>query len=425
MKSKSLIRNAFVVYLTVVVSAGIFVYFFDQRYHQLLEHMLGFSEALSNTIRATTLVTIAFIAQRVVAKLYYGDQLFGMDKELAESRNRNNTFIVAADQVVQELRHVGTYNDVLRGQLASIVQETEKAAFDIASRLQTIDGVVTNLNSFVHTTTNESNELLADSEIRIERNRELVTTIDVYIKNRINATELDRQRVEEVVKEIRSLDSLVQLVRSISSQTNLLALNAAIEAARAGEVGRGFAVVADEVRKLSTATDQAVNQINQGIQAVNQSMQSHFQDKLSNDQVQQEKDALQSLATQLDELGKSYREVTDHEAQVIVQINSSSQQLTDMFMNALASVQFQDATRQQIEQIVDALGRLDNHANMLAERLHQAEDPHFEFQPLTEYLDQMYGQYVMSSQRDTHQLALNSASARSSGETAPPKIELF
>jgi methyl-accepting chemotaxis protein len=91
-------------------------------------------------------------------------------------------------------------------------------------------------------------------------------------------------------------------------------------------------------------------------------------------------------------------------------------------MSALASVQFQDVTRQQIEQVIDALNRLDSHSTLLASRLEQLENPDFELQPLSAHLDQIYSNYVMDSQRDTH----NSATKRSStASKAGPKIELF
>ena len=103
-------------------------------------------------------------------------------------------------------------------------------------------------------------------------------------------------------------------------------------------------------------------------------------------------------------------------------ITDSSQQLASMFMSALASVQFQDVTRQQIEQVIDALNRLDNHSTLLADRLNQFENPDFTMQPLSAHLDQIYSNYVMDSQRDTHHNATNSGAA---AIKAGPKIELF
>jgi methyl-accepting chemotaxis protein len=115
--------------------------------------------------------------------------------------------------------------------------------------------------------------------------------------------------------------------------------------------------------------------------------------------------------------------VTQHETTVIATISESSQQLASMFMDALASVQFQDVTRQQIEQVIAALNRLDGHAAELAERLNRFDDPAFTLKPLSQHIDQLYQGYVMSSQRESHQTALHQTPVAASD--AGPKIELF
>ncbi len=108
--------------------------------------------------------------------------------------------------------------------------------------------------------------------------------------------------------------------------------------------------------------------------------QAHF--KLSKDNSISERGALENFAAQLDDLGKSYREVTEHEALAMKTITDSSQQLAEMFMSALASVQFQDVTRQQIGQAIDALYRLDEHSALLAARLEKLEDTQLGVPPL-------------------------------------------
>jgi len=420
-----LLRRQILVFLVVGIGAALTVYFFNAWWVEDFLPSMGLKRNVGGALGSFLMITVAFLGQRLVSTAIYRDWLFGMQNQQENTARLNSAYLATTQQVTEELHQVGNYNNVVRGQLDTVVKETEQAAFDIASRLQSIDGVVTHLGSFVNTSSHESNEMLAQSARRIERNRELIGTLDRYIKERIVSSETDRQNVEQVVKEAQSLGSLVQLIRSISQQTNLLALNAAIEAARAGDVGRGFAVVADEVRKLSGATDQAVTRIDQGIRAVALSIESHFKDKMSIAHIEAERTELQTFAAQLDDLGKSYQEVTDHEAQVMVQIGNSSQQLAEMFMNALASVQFQDVTRQQIEQVIDALNRLDSHASLLAERLNQFENPNFELQPLSQHLAQMYGNYVMSSQRDSHHAAMGNAPVKADSDTGGSKIELF
>lgn len=421
-----ILRRTLLVAISVGLLAAGAVFVLHESFHDRLLPGLGLSHALGDALGTLFIVMVAFVCQRVVSVTIYHDWLFGEGRLQTEAAGRAEICVNAAKQVAGELRAVEGFNDVVRGQLNGVVAETEKAAFDIASRLQGIDEIISRLGAFVESTASESSQLLSASENRIEHNRELIGTLETYIRQRVVTAEEDRERITQVVKEARSLGALVELIKHISGQTNLLALNAAIEAARAGEAGRGFAVVADEVRKLSGETNKAVSQISMGIQIVANSIESQFADKLSHDKAVAEREALEGFATQLDDLGRSYKEVTEHEAAVMTTISDSSQQLAEMFMSALASVQFQDVTRQQIEQVIDALNRLDAHSTLLAARLDQPEDTGFALQPLSAHLDQMYGNYVMDSQRDVH----NSAHHRTAGSSATtvkagPKIELF
>ena len=422
MDAQLITRRALQATAAVGFAAALLVFLAHDWYRATLLPGMGISPALGASLGTLFIVLAAVFALRQTATAFYGDWLFGMEKLRTQAVDRSATLTGAADQVAVELRGVEGFNNVVRGQLNGVVSETEKAAFDIASRLQNIDEIITRLAAYVESTTAESNRLLTASEERISRNRQLIGTLENYIQQRAATAAEDRERIMQVVREARSLGTLVDLIKHISGQTNLLALNAAIEAARAGEAGRGFAVVADEVRKLSGETDKAVGKISNGIQTVANSIESQFEDKLAQDNAASEREALESFAVQLDELGKSYHEVTEHEASVMATITDSSQQLASMFMSALASVQFQDVTRQQIEQVIDALNRLDNHSTLLADRLNQFENPDFTMQPLSAHLDQIYSNYVMDSQRDTHHNATNSGAA---AIKAGPKIELF
>jgi methyl-accepting chemotaxis protein len=73
---------------------------------------------------------------------------------------------------------------------------------------------------------------------------------------------------EALSEHARSIESILEMIRTIAGQTNLLALNATIEAARAGDAGRGFAVVAQEVKSLASQTASATNDIASKIAAI-------------------------------------------------------------------------------------------------------------------------------------------------------------
>ncbi len=407
----------------VLVVACVGVYFLSDYWHRVFTPAMGIDPSAADAIGTALVVFVAFIGNRITSFALYRDAYIGATT-LADSFTKMHVgTTTAAIEVGKELEFVPKYNDVVRGQLNTVVTETEAAAYNVVSQLQSIDGVVNDLSRFVDTTTQESNQLLTEAENRIEHNRELLTDLDRYIDQRIAEAQSDQARVTQLVADAQSLTSLVDLIKNVAKQTNLLALNAAIEAARAGEAGRGFAVVADQVRELSAQSEQAVAQINKGIEAVAGSIQTQFADKLSHSNIEAERAALQKFSTQLNDLGDSYKAVTEHETQVIISVGDTSQKLSRMFMDALASIQFQDVTRQQIEQVINALDRLDGHARLLAQRLEHFDDPGISLTPLAQHLDEIYGSYVMASQRDAHASATGKAAAAPAA--SGPKVELF
>jgi methyl-accepting chemotaxis protein len=226
-----------------------------------------------------------------------------------------------------------------------------------------------------------------------------------------------------VVQQAKSLSALVDLIKHISSQTNLLALNAAIEAARAGEMGRGFAVVADEVRKLSGETDQAVSKIQVGIATVAKTIEDQFRVKLEHSNIQQQKEVLENFSSHLDSMGNNYHTLMKRDEEMLARFSSTSQKLSSMFMEVLASIQFQDVTRQQIEQVQNALTRLDSHIAQLVEMMRSKDFTNAA--SIKEHIEQIYEGYVMDKQRDVHDSTLGGKAKADGVSAAPAKIELF
>ena len=417
-------RRAFLVFLITVLVAGITVYFGNHWFVNVFLPGLGLTQPLGAAIGTMLAVSVASLGQRIVSLAFYRDMMFGAASMEEVALRRAESEGAVNEEVARELESVQKYNKVLRELLQHVTEETERAAYAITERLQSIDSVVTTLDDYVAKSAAGSSVIATDSERQIAHNRQLIERMQEYIQARIDETRQDQQRIEKVVSDALNLGELVQLIRQISSQTNLLALNAAIEAARAGEQGRGFAVVADEVRKLSQETDVAVTKINDGITQMAESIRHQFQDKLQHSNIQEQEATLKAFAHQLSTLGDGYQRLLSHDVEVLTSVQSSSTELARMFMDTLASVQFQDITRQQIEQVINALSKLDDHALILSRRLLEAEQSSFEYTPLAQHLDDLYGAYVMDQQRHSHQHALGKENTAAPAASSP-KIELF
>ncbi|MEW5770068.1 MAG: methyl-accepting chemotaxis protein [Pseudomonadota bacterium] len=423
--AKTFVNRLLVSNLAAAVLILILIVALHDQLHAYLFTPLGLPEYGEDALAALVVLAGALVFSYLISRLVYRDTFFGADQAFLEREASRADERQIAAEVAGQLEGYRKFNEVARGHIDSVIKQTEEAAYGIVEQLQSIDGKLGELTMLASNGSGDAGAQMAATEVESRANRQAIDEMRAYVARRGGEAQRDKERVEAVVREAEQLEGIVQLIKHIAGQTNLLALNAAIEAARAGEAGRGFAVVADEVRKLSMQTGDAVTQISRGIQDVAGAIQGQFADKLSDSSLNEESDLLERITVQLDNMERRYLALAGQSNAALGAIQRTSEEIAGMFVQAMSSVQFQDVVRQQLEHVAQASGRLDAHAEQLAEALRRLEAGQALPTPLEVQLQEMFGSYVMAQQRAVHQRSAGAAGGSDEGTSAPPKIELF
>jgi len=307
---------------------------------------------------------------------------------------------------------------VLTRQLEDVTTETDQAATRIIGLVQELDSSTQGLVDYISDAIHNSEKLQRDAETTLSLATSTQEALDRQFHDWFKQDERDRERIIKVVEESKSLIEFIQLVKSIADQTNMLALNAAIEAARAGEHGRGFAVVADEVRNLSQKSNEAAEQIEAGVNQLIGTIEQQFEDKLQEDHIESEKQHMDAFHSSFDNMNRIYLELQTLLHQILDYSQNQSQTIASRIMEVLGNIQFQDITRQRLEQVTKALNAVAHFSKQFSSTSRDAGDPpELNIEDLT--LD-----YRMHSQRKAHAEATGN-SVTDDKNTDGPAIELF
>ena len=202
-----------------------------------------------------------------------------------------------------------------------------------------IQKLLSNMNTGEHSLDHEMDRLLKevqDFQIIVEKVEQLKRS---YISD-----------MESIEKTVVNIKGLADSIADIADQTSILAINASIEAARAGSAGVGFAVIAGETQKLASDSKQITEKITSGIKNIGETITSSFQ---------KQSETLTSTVHHLQEAKESFHQMTFELAPQIKNIASSVEKSKDLSESVTArlgeitmSLQYQDATRQILEHII-------------------------------------------------------------------------
>ena len=309
-----------------------------------------------------------------------------------------------------------------RSHLENVISQTNDAAEQIVTTLQTLDRTTGDLIRGMGAFSMDISQSMARSNQVLANNSQMLQMIEQHQQEREAAVRLERERIQSVVGSVEKLTGLVSHIRDISDQTNLLALNAAIEAARAGEAGRGFAVVADEVQRLSSTVDKTANQIGQGMKEMAALIDREFSNKQTDTQQLAEQEQFQQIHNQLLQLEESARAIETTVCSTISELDLTSRRIEQTVIEALSNIQFQDITRQKLENVIGIMADFSSQISKLTDSLHRGDTSFEEIKAGMFAIESIVERYVMDEQREVHAKALGNGGSVSS---RLPAIELF
>lgn len=323
------------------------------------------------------------------------------------------------DHIVNEVREISPYLDVLAQQLQGALSDTETGVKALIESLSAVHQVSDNQLDRIRSSEKDSLALTQVFHEKIMVDQQLGAILEMFAAKQEEDLAANLQRIERL-QEVKALEPLVDAISNVARQTNFLAINAAVEAAHAGDSGRGFAVLAAEIRQLSTRTAQAAVSIGEKIKAATDGIDRELE------AVRQASDKTSTTGNMRKVLGDitemQQRFSSAYEStrlmDIIEGVRNGHQGIIDGLSGALGHVQFHDVLRQRVEQVQKSLHELNGHMQMMVDEPWNAQD----MVTLRERLANQVNSYVMQGQVEAF---VQATGTKISEEATRPKIELF
>jgi methyl-accepting chemotaxis protein len=310
--------------------------------------------------------------------------------------------------------------ELLQAHLKETNGTTEEAALTIMMSLGDVKAEVQRLIAAVEGTKARVARLHGDASSKIAETGLLLEGLADY---QMRLDKMIRMAAETASEQAKELRSFIDIIHDLTSLTNVLAINAAIEAARAGKVGGGFAVVAAEIRKLSSQIESAAGHIEKKVDAVSQTVNKELGGIA--DMVHGNDDArwIANIASALPRLSADFQTTACELDGFVAYTHETGRIVLSDIVAVLGKAQFQDITRQQIEQVQKGLDLLRENLGKIGECLEGSCARWSDSGASDDVSDSFQSGYTMFAQRRVHHEVIGGRAVED--EAGLPRIDLF
>lgn len=292
--------------------------------------------------------------------------------ELGDLAASFNLFVDKIHAMVAQVAQMTTDLDGLVNQATQQTLRSEKA---MQRQREETDQVATAIHEMsaaaqeVAHSAQRAAEAASETDQQGQAARKVVGTSITSMNSLVNDIRMGGTSLDSLQQDVRSIVSVLAVIRSIADQTNLLALNAAIEAARAGEAGRGFAVVADEVRALASRTQQSTQEIqgmitrletgtHASVEAMRRSTEAGEGANQQTNEVGQSLDSISGLIGTINAMNAQIASAAEEQTSVAEEINRSVHQIAGAVENLAEETEQSSRTMRDVSTLGGNLSAL-------------------------------------------------------------------
>lgn len=309
-----------------------------------------------------------------------------------------------------DLEAMQTFLETLRGQIEGVQHDVTDGVSAVIAQVEAVNRLSTG-----------QRERIAHSLAGVDTMRDALAVPRAII-GRLGAMLAERDRsitenytgLQALATEFQGLRGALDVISQVADKAFFLAINASVEAHRHGVAGAAFGLIATEMRALATQTAEGAREVSDNINSFAQRMQAQIVAALPARGAERADDVL-NLVSELERAQDDVAAVSTRLSGLMQVMENGHGEIVGTLSDILGRLQFEDVTRQRLEQVARALLDLGELTSLSTSGTPPPRR-------VADLLEEQQQSYVMESQKQVH---ARFSSIGGPVANAAPKIELF